>query len=166
MCHLLGLYPSAPFWYVLWQHISWGWFSLGRIHSYNPLMVNVLKFIMKGFFCCFDSANYYLLQILLLCSILLIAPGETNLFCLSLGTRIPPQNHMGNWGAPPEAPPMGQATASPVATPRTSDPPSQDAGSTQRRREYDAKIGKCMHAEGLRRAFCCLERRPNRAPYS
>ena len=51
---------------------------------------------------------------------------------------------MGNWGAPPEAPPIGQASASPVATPRTSDPPSQDVASTQRRREYDSKIGKCM----------------------
>lgn len=44
---------------------------------------------------------------------------------------------------------MGQASASPVGTPRTSDPPSQDAGSTQRRREYDARIGKCRHTEGL-----------------
>ena len=73
---------------------------------------------------------------------------------------------MGNRGAPPEAPPMGQAPASPVATPRTSDPPSQDAGSAQGRREYDARIGKCMHTEGLWRALCWLEGPPSRAPYS
>ena len=42
---------------------------------------------------------------------------------------------------------MGQASAAPVATPRTSDPPLQDGGSAQRRREYDSKIGKCMDTE-------------------
>jgi len=56
---------------------------------------------------------------------------------------------VGNWGAPPEAPPTGQASASPVGTPRTSDPPSQDGGSAQRRREYDSKIGKCMYPVGM-----------------
>jgi len=55
---------------------------------------------------------------------------------------------VGNWGAPPEAHLTGQAAASPVGTPRTSDPPTQDGASAQRRREHDSMIGKCMHTEG------------------
>ena len=58
---------------------------------------------------------------------------------------MPPLNHMGNWAMSPEAPPTGQAIppAAPVGMPRASEPPSQDGGSAQRRREYDSRIGKC-----------------------
>jgi len=56
---------------------------------------------------------------------------------------------VGNWGTPPQALPTGQASASPIVAPRTSDPPTQDGGSAQRRREYDSKIGKCVHTEGV-----------------
>ena len=56
-------------------------------------------------------------------------------------------NHMGNWGMSPDTPPPGQfvPSAAPAGMQRAADPPSQDGGSAQRRREYDSQIGKCMH---------------------
>ena len=59
---------------------------------------------------------------------------------------MPPPNHLGNWGMPPETPPTGQAipSAAPVGMQRASEPPSQDGGNMQRRREHDLQAGKCM----------------------
>ena len=70
---------------------------------------------------------------------------ESNQFSPSLGTRVQQLNHMGNWGTPHEVLPTGPASAGPVGAPRASDPPSQDGGSTQRRREHESQIGKCIH---------------------